>query len=111
MTGGISDPGERRFCSPESGNTSPNELQPLALAPRLLFEQHAAQLGEGVGRIIERAEDALPVLDRQGDDQHVRLERTLEEARGRLVDQACELANGVLTDRDPREHHRAEAIA
>ena len=83
--------------------------EPNALAPLMLPQEYAAKLGEGFGRVVERSEDALPVLDRQGDDDCPEPERLLENPARRLFDEPGELADVVVADRDPREHHRVEA--
>ena len=92
-------------------NRSSRLCEPLAHAPLVLHEQYAPKLREGVGWVIECSEDALPVLDGQSDDQHVRLERVLEHGCGRLVHEGGKLTDGVLADRYAGEHHRDEAIS
>lgn len=68
--------------------------QPLAHAPLVLHEQHAAELGKPVRlRVVERPEDALPVVDRQRDDHRLPLKRVLEDGASRLVDQTGELTD------------------
>ena len=63
--------------------------RPLELAPLVLLEQNATELGQGVcPHVVERREDALPVVDRQRDDSGLEPERLLEEGACRLVDEA-----------------------
>jgi hypothetical protein len=76
--------------------------EPLARQP-LLAQEHAAKLRQPVGRIVEGAEDPLPVLDRQGEDHRLPLKRALQKGRGRLVDQTGERANGVVRNADAGE--------
>ena len=74
----------------------------LALAPLVLLEQNATELGQGVrAHIVERPEDALPVLDRQGEDHRLQLERLLENTARWLVDQTGELSNVLVRTRMP----------
>jgi len=65
----------------------------------MLGEKHTAKLRERIRPgIVERPEQALPVVDRQPHDQRLSLECVSEHGRGRLVDEAG-------------EHHRIEGIA
>jgi hypothetical protein len=46
----------------------------------VLAKEHAAELGQRVGRIVEGAEDAFPVLDAQSDHRRMQFERLLESS-------------------------------
>ena len=81
----------------------------LALAPLVLLEQNATELGQGVrAHIVERPEDALPVVDRQRDHSGLESERLLEEGACRLVDERYELADVLVRDAQAAEIHRGE---
>jgi hypothetical protein len=56
--------------------------EPLAQTPLVVPEQHAAQLGETLGRVIERPEDCLAVWDRQGEDLGLRSDTLVRLANG-----------------------------
>jgi hypothetical protein len=85
--------------------------QPLTHPPLVLAEQHAAKLLEPGGRIVERAEDALPVIDSQCDDGDIPVQGEFEHACGRFVDERCELADEFGSNEEAGEHHRNEATA
>jgi hypothetical protein len=76
--------------------------QPLTHSPLVLAKQHAAKLLEPGRRIVERAQDALPVVDRQCDDGDLPVQGVLQQAAGRLVDQAGKVADELRSKRKGR---------
>ena len=79
--------------------------EPLAHPPLVLAEKDAAQLAEPVRGIVERAEDALAVLDRQRQDNNLGLDGAIEKSRGRLIDEG----RGPASDRRERGYRRASS--
>ena len=75
--------------------TSLNE--PNAPAPLVLTQQHAAELGESFGRVVEGANDALAVLDRQRENHRVHVQRML--ALGSSTISASSRTSSELTGR------------
>ena len=67
-------------------------LQPLARPPRLLLDEHGAELLEPGGRIREHREDLLTLRDRQREDLDLVLDGSLQLRAGGPVDAAGELA-------------------
>ena len=58
------------------------------MSPLVLLEQDAAKIGQCVRPgIVERPEDALPVIDGERDDFGLQPERLLEKRAGRFVDE------------------------
>jgi hypothetical protein len=85
--------------------------EPFAHPPLALSKQHAAELGEPVRRrVVEGAEDAFPVVDRQGDDQRLPLERVLEDGAGGLIDQGCELPDVLVRNPEAGEVHGGKLL-
>ncbi len=82
--------------------------QALSDAPLVLPQEHSAKFSESSRRIVQRAKDALPVPDGEGEDGDLPLQCLLEHGRGGLVDDLCELSDKLGADGDPGEHHRAE---
>jgi len=70
---------------------------------------HGGLTNASAGRIVERPEDALAILDRQGDDHGLAFDGVLENSRGGLIDEVRQLADEVGADWNPREPHRSEA--
>ena len=83
--------GSSRMCpSPEARHFVPKRLtgktttrreteldESLAHPPLVLLEQHAAQLGEGIGgRIVEGTKNLLPLGNRKADNDGSELERS-----------------------------------
>jgi len=75
--------------------------EPLAHAPLVFLQEHAAELGETIWRIVEDSEDAFRIVDRQRDDHRFAIERVAERGRGRLIDEAGELADVVVPSLRP----------
>jgi hypothetical protein len=102
--------GQRRAVFQSHGTDETQLLhEPLAHSPLVLAKQHASKLHETGGRIVERAEDALPVVDRQCDDGDLPVQRVPEQAGRRFVDKVCKLADELGSDEKPSEHHRGQA--
>jgi hypothetical protein len=80
----------------------------LVPPPVMLAHEHATELGEPVGRVVERAKDPLAILDRHGEDHRLQLERLVEQARGGFVDQRGELSDEFVRNPDAGEHHDPE---
>ena len=78
----------------------------LAHPPLVLAQEHAAELGEPSGRIVESSDDPLAILDRQGKHDRPELERLFEQSRGWLIE-AGELPNVLVGDGEAGEHHRS----
>jgi integrase len=75
----------------------------------VLAKQHAAELSERIGRIVERAEDRLTVVDRQRDDLRLaivgRLELLGDVLGVGLTQQSRQLEHVSIGDRDASELH------
>jgi hypothetical protein len=76
----------------------------------VLAQEHTAELGESIGRILERPENALPVRDRQGDDRRLAIERGVQEGRRGLVDKVREYLHEFIADGDAGELHERDGI-
>ena len=77
------------------------------MSPLVLLEQDAAELGQCVRPgIVERPEDALPVIDGERDDFGLQPERLLEKRAGRFVDEPYELADVLVGDPQAGEIHK-----
>jgi hypothetical protein len=75
----------------------------------VLLQEHSAELNESVRpRIVERPEDALSVVDCQGDHFRLKREGLLEEQPSRLIDERCQLADVLVGDAQAGEIHRGE---
>jgi hypothetical protein len=83
--------------------------EPLSHAPLVLAKQNAAELLEPGGRIVERAEDAFSVIDRQCNDGDLPVQGELEHACGRFVDERCKRADELRSNEKAGEHHRGQA--
>jgi hypothetical protein len=59
----------------------------------VLEQEHASELGEPVGRVVERPQQALAVVDCQRQDDGAERERLLEHTSCGLIDEAGELPN------------------
>jgi hypothetical protein len=81
----------------------------IAHAPLVLGEQYTAQLGRAGGRIVERSEDALAIVDRQRQDDRLPLDRRPEERGGRFVDEIGQDVDELVPDGDAGELHAREA--
>ena len=76
-------------------------LHPLRPSPLKLAEQHAAELLEANGRVVERGEDRLPLGDLEGEDLHVSSVRIFEAfGEVRVADESGELEHGFVSDGD-----------
>jgi hypothetical protein len=84
--------------------------KPFAHPPLVLAHEHATKLGESVGQILERPENALPVFGRQGDDRRLPIKRGVQEGRRRLVDKVREHLHEFVADGDAGELHRRDGI-
>jgi hypothetical protein len=68
----------------------------------VLQQEHGAELGQRVGSgIVERPQDALSILDRQGDDDGLKCQRLFEHAPRRFVDETGECSNIVVGNPEP----------
>jgi hypothetical protein len=83
--------------------------QSFSHAPLMLAQQYAAELLEPGRRIVERAEDALAVIDRERDDGDLPVQGELEHACGRFVDERCKRADELRSNEMAGEHHRGQA--
>jgi hypothetical protein len=76
----------------------------------VLLEQHSTHLGERVGlRIVECANDPLPVVDCQREDHRFAVDGVAKNGRGGLVDQLRECEHVLVRDAEAGQHHRGEA--
>jgi hypothetical protein len=99
----------RRLVLGTTGSTSQPDCgadrhlhEPVAHASFVLLQEHGAELGQRVcSRIVERPEDALPVLDRERQDDGAECECLLEHASRWLVDERGELPDIVLGNLRP----------
>jgi hypothetical protein len=100
--------GDVRTRELETFVTAPVTRAPRARATRALGED-AAEL-ESVGRIVEGSEEALPVLDRQGDERRLSIKRGVQKGRRRLVDKVREYLHEFVADGDAGELRGRDGI-
>jgi hypothetical protein len=114
----VSSPRLRPFPSDSehfSPGRSPNVRlldESFAHPPLVLAQENAAELREPIGRIVEHADDRLPVLDLEGDDLALCVLSGLKRFSGHVeagvAEQAGELEHLRVGHRNPREHHPSE---
>ena len=84
-------------------------VNPFGASPLIIGEQHGAQLGQLLRRILQPSEHERPLVKRQREQLHLGFERTLKPI-GQVVgsgitDEVGELFNGFGDDGQAREHH------
>jgi hypothetical protein len=87
--------------------------EPVAHALLVLAQQRTAQLGEPVGRIIEHSQDRLAILDREGNENLVGVEREKEDIGAVLEpgpqQELSQDGNVPFGDRHTGEPHAGDA--
>jgi hypothetical protein len=66
----------------------------------VLLQEHAAKLGQPVGRIVESAKDLLTLDDRQRDSDAISVESGSQTGRRRLIDEVSERLDELGGHRD-----------
>jgi hypothetical protein len=87
---------------------SPERHSPSSRRHSCIAQQHAAQLDESVGRVVEHGEDLRAVVDRERDEALLLLEGCTQRRGGvgdfDVVEQLGECEHVIVPHRDAREH-------
>jgi hypothetical protein len=91
------------------GDMSERLDEPFAPPPFVFAEEHATELGEPFGRIVEDAEDRLPFGDRERGHSPLSVVCVLNGLGGvveaGVAEPAGELEYEPVVDRDAGQHH------
>jgi len=94
------------------GNAAKRLDEPLPHTPLVLSEQHAAELGERVGRVVERSDDCFAIGHRQREHDRFAVVGGLEPLRrvveAGVAEQPGQLENIAIANRDAGEVHPVE---